>query len=374
MSSNETISKTNGMPAGLMKSSDLDKGAQNTGVLRNNMKAEIFKQCQGLFPEWDELTIGDFEFDDPKGFSSFTMGIRCKKPVQPSAVLYRRLEGKENAILEFETEKDVFLTLGQHGIAAHCHYYDEVCRIEAFYHGRSLTMDDLSEPENLRQIANQLFKFHQINPPSLPKRVFFDMLHEKWGGLAKQVLEVEFEKFPANEREMCVELRQIYSDETLQKVRQCLPQGELTFCHNDTYHGNIMKLNNGEIKLLDFEFSCLNHKAYDFANLFAETVMRHQQADYPYFSIAEPEFDDNDLGTLINFYLDNDVFENQKLRKDEFDRSLHQTRTMLMMSDYKYAMAALPLALQPIQKIRFIPYAYQRFNKFLRAWEEFQNT
>ena len=32
-----------------------------------------------------------------------------------------------------------------------------------------------------------------------------------------------------------------------------------------------------------------------------------------------------------------------------------------------YAMAALPLALNPIQKIRFIPYAYQRFHKFLRA-------
>jgi hypothetical protein len=30
-------------------------------------------------------------------------------------------------------------------------------------------------------------------------------------------------------------------------------------------------------------------------------------------------------------------------------------------------MAALPLALNPIQKIRFIPYAYQRFHKFLRA-------
>ena len=40
---------------------------------------------------------------------------------------------------------------------------------------------------------------------------------------------------------------------------------------------------------------------------------------------------------------------------------------MLVMPDYKYAMAALPLAVDPIQKIRFIPYAHQRFNKFLKA-------
>ncbi|MCP4628653.1 MAG: hypothetical protein GY850_34865, partial [bacterium] len=58
------------------------------------MKAKIFEQCQKLFPEWAALSMTDFTFDDPKGFSSFTMGIRSKKAVKPTAVLYRRLEGK----------------------------------------------------------------------------------------------------------------------------------------------------------------------------------------------------------------------------------------------------------------------------------------
>ena len=315
--------------------------------------------------------MADFEFDDPKGFSSFTMGIRSTKPVQPTAVLYRRLEGKENAILNFETEKEVFLTLGAHDIAAHCYHYDKTCRIEAFYQGRTLTADEVSEPENLRQIANQLYRFHQLKPPSLPQQMLFELLHIKWGQIAKRVLEQEIATFPPNERDMCEELREIYSPETFEKVRRCLPDGELTFCHNDTYHGNIMKLENGEIKLLDFEFSCLNHKTYDFSNLFSETVMRHQQPDYPFFRIAEPEFGDHELGLLINFYLDNAEFENQEARKKEFQKLLHDTKIMLMMSDYKYAMAALPLAVNPIQKIRFIPYAHQRFNKFLAAYEQF---
>ena len=75
-----------------------------------------------------------------------------------------------------------------------------------------------------------------------------------------------------------------------------MPEGDLTFCHNDTYHGNIMKLDSGEIKLLDFEFSCLNNKAYDFANPFAETVMQHKQSEYPYFSISEPTFGRSRVG------------------------------------------------------------------------------
>jgi len=298
------------------------------------------------------------------------MGVRSLKPARPAAVLYRHLDGKENAILDFETEKEVFLTLSEHEIAAHCHHYDDSCRIEAFYQGRTLAMQDLWEPDNLRQIANQLHRFHQLRPASLPGEPFFELLLAKWGGIAKRVLEEEIDKFPENEQEMCIELREIYSPETMAKVRSCLPDDELVFCHNDTYHGNIMKLDSGEIKLLDFEFSCLNNKAYDFANPFAETVMRHQQADYPYFKIVEPEFGDRELGTLINYYLDNDTFESAALREKEFQKLLAQTRLMLKMSDFKYAMASLPLAVNPIQKIRFIPYAYQRFKKFLDSYDK----
>ncbi len=329
--------------------------------------AEVFEQCQGLFPEWTSLAMDDFVFDAPKGFSSFTMGIRAKKEVQPPAVLYRRLEGKENAILGFETEKEVFLMLGAHDIAAHCHYYDARCRVETFYQGRTLRAEELFEPENLRKIAGELYRFHQLRPPSLPSEMFWELLFDKWGRLARRVLEDEATAFPPEERILCKELREIYSSETFDAVKRCLPEGELTFCHNDTYHGNIMRLNSGDIKLLDFEFSCLNHKAYDFSNLFAETVMRHQQPDYPYFRIAEPEFGDRELGMLISFYLDNADFDTREAREEEFEKLLQATRNTLKLSDYKYAMAALPLALEPIQKIRFIPYAHQRFARFLRA-------
>lgn len=334
------------------------------------MKDQIFRQCQKLFPEWAERSIDDFEFDDPKGFSSFTMGIRSRLPVQPAAVLFRRLEGKDNAILDFATEKEVFLTLGLNDIAAYCYHYDDSCRIEAFYQGRSLRAEDLFEAENLRQIADQLYRLHQLQPAGLPSQGFFELLHEKWGRIARRVLEQESSVFPSNERDMCDDLRAIYSEETRARVQQCQPTGDLIFCHNDTYHGNIMKLDDGRIKLVDFEFSCRNHRAYDFANLFAETVMRHQQADYPYFRIAEPEYGDRELGLLINYYLDNTAFESDEQRTEEFARLLSDTKHLLVLSDYKYAMAALPLAVKPIQKIRFIPYAHQRFNKFLAASEQ----
>ena len=130
------------------------------------MKGEIFRQCQTLFPEWAGLAITDFEFDDPKGFSSFTMGIRSLRPAEPAAVLYRRLEGKDNAILDYATEKEVFLTLGDNDIAAHCYHYDDSCRIEAFYQGRSLQARGLRQSQ-CRQRRASARAFMSENPCSI---------------------------------------------------------------------------------------------------------------------------------------------------------------------------------------------------------------
>ncbi len=330
----------------------------------------MLRRCQEAIPGWHDLTTDDFDFDDPKGFSSFTMGVRCRRPVEPSAVLYRHLDGKENAILDFETERAVFLLLGDAEIAAHCLHYDDTCRIEAFYRGRTLTADDVFDPEIQRAVANELYRFHRLQPENLPDRPFFELLTEKWAGLARSVVVENRSAFPVGEQPLCDDLETMWSPETTAKVLRCLPEGPWVFCHNDTYHGNVFLLDDNSIKLLDFEFSCLGHAAFDFANLFAETVMEHGVDEPPHFRIAEPRFSDHDLRSFIGFYLDNAEFASADERETELTRLVAETRRSLMLSDYMYAMAALPLSLEPIQKIRFLPYVHQRFQKFLAAWDE----
>ena len=150
--------------------------------------AEVLAECQAALAGWAALSVDDVDFDDPKGFSSFTMGVRPRIAVEPPAVLYRRLEGKENAILDFDAERSVFLLLGSAGIAAECLHYDDRCRIEAFHRGRSLTAGDLASREVLAGIAGQLHRFHQLEPSGLPERTFFELLHEQWGPMARRVL------------------------------------------------------------------------------------------------------------------------------------------------------------------------------------------
>jgi thiamine kinase-like enzyme len=351
------------------------------------MQRSALSTCQEVFPEWQGLSLDDFDFADPKGFSSFTMAIRAHdRTLTPPAVLYRHLEGKENAILDFEAEKAVFLLLGEHRIAAHCHHYGDDCRIEEFYDGRTLAAPDVFDPAIQKGIADELWRFHHLDTRlldagGLPQETFFDLLHEKWGAMAATILTERRHEFPADEQHLCDDLAglgdtpglpAIYDNATIEKVRRCLPDSEPVFCHNDTYHGNVMQLTDGTIKLLDFEFSCLNHIAFDFANLFAETVMEHGLTDPPHFRIGEPRFGDDDLASLIGFYLDNDPLLRASVaseaREAEIARLLAETRRAILLSDYMYAMAALPLALEPIQKIRFLPYAHQRFHRFLTSW------
>ncbi len=329
----------------------------------------VLKRCQAALPAWRGLGADDFDFDPPKGFSSFTMGVRAKRDVDPPAVLYRQLAGKENAILDAARERDTFLLLAEQRIAARCFHYDDTCRIEEFYSGRTLTAADVFDPDIQRGIADELYRVHQLTPADLPAATFFELLHARWGPMARSVLGERRAAFPPGERSLCDELSEIYDDATNAKVLRCLPDRRPVFCHNDTYHGNVMLLADGTVRLLDFEFSCLNHICFDFANLFAETAMVHGLPAAPHFDIAEPAFTDRDLASLIGYYLDNAEFESPAARGAELAALVAETRRALMLSDYMYAMAALPLALAPIQTIRFIPYAHRRFRRFLAAWD-----
>ncbi|MDH3298957.1 MAG: phosphotransferase [Acidimicrobiia bacterium] len=343
---------------------------------RANVEEQVLERCQEVFPSWRALTVDDFDFADPKGFSSFTMGIQARPGVaadaDPPAVLYRHLEGKENAILESAEERRVFLLLGEHEIAARCLHYDETCRIEEFYRGRTLTADGVYDAAMQRGVAGELHRFHRLDPNGLPEATFFELLFERWGPLVERVLISERNEFPEHERHLCEPLLQLLEPATLRQVLGRLPDPDVdppVFCHNDTYHGNTFALDDGRVKLLDFEFSCRNHRVFDFANFFAETAMLHGFAEEPHFKIGPPRHTDADLARFIGFYVDreadlDDTLGDPGRRQARLDELVTQTNRAIAASDYMYAMAAIPLSVEPIQKIRFLPYAAQRFAKF----------
>ena len=326
-------------------------------------ESRALRECRAALPAWRNVPNTDFRFAPPKGFSSFTMGIEHAAEEEPRAVLYRKLEGKENALLDFDDERKTYLALADAGVSAPCYAYEETHRIEAFYRGRSLVAADLEDADILRRIGRRIAKMHNLSLPAPPEN-FFERLWARWRPLARRTLVDRRSVFTPAEQEMCARLMPILERAALDMALDFVPDSPQHFCHNDIYHGNIFLLDSGEIRLLDFEFACRNHPAFDFSNLFAETQMRHGLAEYPHFAIAEPSISEERVAALVDGYLEDRT--DCGLTAAELVASTFQ---MLPLSDFMYAMAALPLAVEPIQKIRFIPYALARFERFRSAWD-----
>lgn len=322
---------------------------------------DVLRRCRESVPAWADLSDDDFETTPPRGFSSFTMVVRCRRAVEPHALLYRHLADKPNALLPHDEERRIYEALVRAGVAAPCVAYERDYRLEAFYEGRSLRADDLEDHDILAAIGEQLARLHAAAPP-VDAEPHFARLHRVWRSAARAVLVDHRCDFPDEEREMCAELLALLDDANVVRALSLLPDGEQHFCHNDTYHGNVMLLDDGRIRLVDFEFAGTNHRAFDFANLFAETVMRHGLADPPHFAIAPPTYGEDDVLALIDGYLEGGGYNG--VSRELLAR---QAMAAVPLSDFMYALAALPLARAPHQQIRFIPYAHQRYRRFLEA-------
>ena len=109
-----------------------------------SINEDVLAHCRTALPGWAGLDVADCDFAEPKGFSSFTMAVRATAESSPSGVFYRRLAGKENAILDSELEREVYLLLAEAGLAADCLHYAPDFRLETLYEGVSLSAEDLS--------------------------------------------------------------------------------------------------------------------------------------------------------------------------------------------------------------------------------------
>lgn len=140
-------------------------------------------------------------------------------------------------------------------------------RVEEFIHARTLSANDLREPEISDLIATKLKEFHDLDMPGPKKVALWDRMRN-WLCEAKNLCTSEhFNDFRLEALEEEIHL--------LEKEISCENQ-EVKFCHNDLQYGNIMI--NEEIKLItliDYEYASFNPVAYDLANHFCEMAANY---------------------------------------------------------------------------------------------------
>ncbi|MCO5599488.1 hypothetical protein L7F22_053592 [Adiantum nelumboides] len=141
-------------------------------------------------------------------------------------------------------------------------------RVEEFLHARTLTAQDLRDPDVSARIAAKLREFHQLSMPGSPEPRIWKRLRD-WltealsiPSAAKFIAQVCSHSLKAEIEDLEIQASNLHS--------------ETGFCHNDLQYGNIMMDDETDIlTIIDYEYATYNSVAYDLANHFCEMAANY---------------------------------------------------------------------------------------------------
>eukprot|EP00246_Nothoceros_aenigmaticus_P015449 TRINITY_DN640_c0_g1_i5.p1 TRINITY_DN640_c0_g1~~TRINITY_DN640_c0_g1_i5.p1 ORF type:complete len:334 (+),score=57.90 TRINITY_DN640_c0_g1_i5:183-1184(+) len=140
-------------------------------------------------------------------------------------------------------------------------------RVEEFLHARTLTADDLRDPEISARIASKLSEFHNLDIAG-PKAF---KLWSRLSGWLQIALDVA-----TSEQIQRFGLQNLEEEIAYLKLRMHNLGRDVGFCHNDLQYGNIMiSEKDNSVTLIDYEYSSYNPIAFDIANHFCEMTANY---------------------------------------------------------------------------------------------------
>ncbi|XP_057532034.1 probable choline kinase 1 [Amaranthus tricolor] len=167
-------------------------------------------------------------------------------------------------------------------------------RVEEFLHARTLSAEDLRDPEISGLIAGKMREFHKLEMPGTKTVVLWTRLR-RWLRKAKSLCSL------ADIKEFGLD----HLDDEIQLLEKELTQHdqELGFCHNDLQYGNIMMDEETKfVTLIDYEYASYNPIAYDIANHFSEMAANYH-TDQPHILDYTKYPDEEERRRFIQAYL-----------------------------------------------------------------------
>jgi choline/ethanolamine kinase len=140
-------------------------------------------------------------------------------------------------------------------------------RVEEFIHARTLSAEDLRNPEISALIAAKLREFHCLEMPG-PRNVVL------WGRMRNWLREANSLCSPKIKKEFGLDTLDKEIDMLEEELHE--EHQEIGFCHNDLQYGNIMiDEETNAITIIDYEYASYNPVAYDIANHFCEMAANY---------------------------------------------------------------------------------------------------
>jgi thiamine kinase-like enzyme len=226
-----------------------------------------------------------------------------------TAAVIVRIFGEATLLFSRHQERGIFALASQLGLGPRCLFEFSNGRIEECLPGGPLTAESIRQPAVARAIARELARFHvlmslqdnvqdshPVSPATVPRfssdalnttRMHLTTAGNAFWGRLRDWLKTALELAPGESSVMGLD-GAMHEIEAMEReiCRRFQPPWHV-MAHNDLQYGNIIEQPNcrseGEVqprvKLIDYEYACVNEVGFDVANHFAEYAANYHRAN-----------------------------------------------------------------------------------------------
>jgi len=255
--------------------------------------------CRSRVPGWSSLAPGEILIDQlPVGLSNRNFRV-CVAPTAAAipCVLFRAYGEDASKFYDTELEFRIFNMLSGYQIAPRMYAFGDGWRIEEWHFAVPLPNRSMRNPAIFAQVAAQFGRLHKLSargdfprellamPPLSQQRL------ASWGEACRRAAGATVgaagAELPARP---CVE--EMLSERLwlaaflLEGDPQVRGSGlDRVFCHWDCQENNILQTQYG-LRFIDFEYSGMEHQAFDIATYFAECMIDYIHDKHPFFKVG----------------------------------------------------------------------------------------
>jgi len=161
------------------------------------------------------------------------------------------------------------------------HFYSFKCS--------TVTQNELRLPKYSQILAREVARFHKLKIP-IEKNpdIFYTNLQRKLEKIMGQTFENDNPEIQQNHREFIDFQINAELDQLLLFIRSM--NSPVVFSHNDICFGNILKLGEDQLMLIDYEESNYNYRGFDIGCFFSSFMFNSSHTEFPYFTYDEAGF------------------------------------------------------------------------------------
>jgi thiamine kinase-like enzyme len=259
------------------------------------------------------------------GMSNKVMGIVVTDPaligegISPSKAILRIYPEKNNRTTNRKREQAVFEYLSKVGKGVKMLYSCPKYRIEEFFDGGKLIVEELHDRKLMKKIAKVLCDYNRdeelldLLAHFDTKTPFAQVVIDEWQPLFRE----EFETYVSNVRteealNLLKKIKYMTTPEFEKEYRKLLKglsKSEVVASHCDIHEMNMMRsADHKKLMLIDYEYASPNYRAIDVATLFMETTIDYTYPVFPYVKQDEKmKWNEEELLYFVGCYLEREA-------------------------------------------------------------------